>query len=287
METYPRVELFGVDSSPVRVMYRFPQTDLGLHTHDFVELVVIVAGRARHWNGREERVVGPGDVLLIPPEAAHGYRRCAGCVLHNVLVERRTFERWRARLSFGTDHLAPRVRGRAETGPWLRLGDAQLAEIEAGLISATVELGRGDECGRFVAEAKICEMVGRLTRQKAQGLVVGGAGETPRVRRLLHFVEEHLGAPFSLDEWARATGVSPRTLDRLVRRELGVAPGAYVRRRRLARATQYLRESERSVTEVAFACGFTDSNYFARAFRREHGRSPRAWRERVCRTPRA
>lgn len=276
MKAVKCIRAFGAEKDSVKLMCRYAQTDLAPHIHDFVEIVVILKGRARHGNGLVEHEVGAGDVLLIPLGAVHGYRKCSGCELHNVLVRSRVFAVWQREVALG--HLALGKVGRAEPRPWLRLSAAELAETDAALMLAAGEASRGDDTGRFLADAKVREVVGRLARLARGGERSGGVGEMRRVQAMLTYVEENLGREFSLAEWARSAGMSVRTLHRLFQRELQAAPGEHLRRRRLARATHHLREGGLTVTEVAQACGYSDSNYFARVFRQEFGCSPREWR---------
>ncbi len=58
------------------------------------------------------------------------------------------------------------------------------------------------------------------------------------------------------------------------------SPAARIRRRRLERAAEILaaRSGPGHVEKVALECGFTSAEYFSRAFRREFGLSPRAYR---------
>ena len=51
-----------------------------------------------------------------------------------------------------------------------------------------------------------------------------------------------------------------------------------VLRLRLCRAMRMLRETDKTVTEIAFACGFNDSNYFTSRFHREIGMTPLRYR---------
>jgi AraC-like DNA-binding protein len=58
------------------------------------------------------------------------------------------------------------------------------------------------------------------------------------------------------------------------------SPAARIRRRRLERAAEILaaRSGPGHVERVALECGFASAEYFSRAFRREFGLSPRAYR---------
>lgn len=76
-----------------------------------------------------------------------------------------------------------------------------------------------------------------------------------------------------------AAGVSPRAVQKAFARHAGLTPTAFITERRLARAADLLRRADgRSITEVAYDVGFSDSAFFSRCFRRRFGMAPREWR---------
>jgi len=83
---------------------------------------------------------------------------------------------------------------------------------------------------------------------------------------------------FGPTELAREIGVSIRTVQNIFA-AMGTTPSGYINSRRLDRAEEMLRSDlDKSITNIAFSAGFSDSNYFGRCFRRRHGLSPREWR---------
>jgi len=58
-----------------------------------------------------------------------------------------------------------------------------------------------------------------------------------------------------------------------------MSPYHYLLGLRLDKAARLLKETKRSVTDIAFDCGFNDGNYFSRSFHRYFGRSPRTYRK--------
>lgn len=72
--------------------------------------------------------------------------------------------------------------------------------------------------------------------------------------------------------------LSPNHLTKLFRRTLGMTPLSYLQNRRLALAEELLCQSEFTIREIAFSCGYNDANYFARFFRSKHGISPSEFR---------
>src|SRR5262249_43557594 len=75
-------------------------------------------------------------------------------------------------------------------------------------------------------------------------------------------------------ELAKHCGASESTVLRAFRREVGVAPAMYVRRRRLEEALHLLESGRYAVTEVAGRVGYDNPAAFAVAFRKHHGVSP-------------
>ena len=92
--------------------------------------------------------------------------------------------------------------------------------------------------------------------------------------RAVEVMEENLETPVSLVEIARRIDVSVRHLERLFRRHMDCTPRAYYLQLRLHRARTLLKGTSMPVLEVAAACGFESTSYFARCYRRLFGLPP-------------
>jgi DNA-binding response OmpR family regulator len=107
-----------------------------------------------------------------------------------------------------------------------------------------------------------------------KGIVVDSQDEA-FLDRLIECVEKHIGNPsFSVEWMADELGTSRRSLTRNIQRTTGESPASLVRRMRMERAVQLLRENAGSVSEVAYAVGFKSSAHFARTFRATLGCPP-------------
>src|SRR4051812_4367500 len=89
----------------------------------------------------------------------------------------------------------------------------------------------------------------------------------------------------SNEEWpvrrlARVSGVSEAHFARSFKEAFGVPPHRYLLTRRIERATSLLRETELSITEIAFQTGWGSLGTFGRTFRDITGESPGAMRAR-------
>ena len=100
----------------------------------------------------------------------------------------------------------------------------------------------------------------------------------PKVKRAILLMEQHIGQPLNLSELARRLEMSVRQLERLFSSEVGEPPLSYGRQLRVRTAAWLLTSSDKSVTDIASTCGFSDSSHFGREFRKAFGQSPQAYR---------
>ncbi|WP_186785458.1 helix-turn-helix domain-containing protein [Streptomyces misionensis] len=100
-----------------------------------------------------------------------------------------------------------------------------------------------------------------------------------RLLRARDAMDRDYARPLDVPALARVAHVSPAHFSRTFRAAFGETPHRYLQRRRVERAMFLLRESGRSVTDIAFAVGFTSPGTFSRTFRDIVGSSPRAYRK--------
>lgn len=81
-----------------------------------------------------------------------------------------------------------------------------------------------------------------------------------------------------IDELAKYFGVSQQTLAKMFHRHLKCPPNQYLIRLRLEKARELLANSTMPIRSVARECGYRDSSFFAREFRRSAGDTPKAFR---------
>ncbi|GDY12830.1 hypothetical protein LBMAG53_17080 [Planctomycetota bacterium] len=93
----------------------------------------------------------------------------------------------------------------------------------------------------------------------------------------LHHLRAHLNRPMSIDLMVLWSGLDARRFREAVQERFGCQPADLVRKMRMTLARRLLSEGQPAVSDVARACGYTDSAAFARAFRKEFGCSPSAW----------
>jgi AraC-like DNA-binding protein len=103
--------------------------------------------------------------------------------------------------------------------------------------------------------------------------------EHPAIRAARTLVEQRYADPeFTLGETAKAAGLSAAHFSHLFHKKTGVTLTCYVRSRRIEEAKRLLSETDRSITDICYACGFNSLTHFNRVFRRDAACSPSQFR---------
>ncbi len=169
----------------------------------------------------------------------------------------------------------------------LRFGVHEAASrdwIEASVRFAASELAAGRLASSGVMSRLSELLLVEAVRQYASTLAENEAGwlrglRDPQVGRALALIHRDIGAPWSAETLAREVGLSRSAFMDRFRELIGVPPIRYLTIWRLRTARLQLRETGKSVGQLAHAVGYGSEEAFSRAFKREFGLSPARWRE--------
>ena len=95
------------------------------------------------------------------------------------------------------------------------------------------------------------------------------------IESVANYIKQNYNTDISLSAMAKNHFVSPEHLSRTFKRETGFGFNEFLTLVRLQHAENMLKEQEtKSISEIAYNCGFNDSNYFSDKFKRVYGISP-------------
>ena len=103
-----------------------------------------------------------------------------------------------------------------------------------------------------------------------------------RMLRARDTMDRAYAQPLDVPALARVAHVSPAHFSRQFRATFGETPHRYLQRRRVERAMELLRDTDRAVTEICFDVGFASLGTFSRTFRAVVGESPSRYRSRFA-----
>jgi AraC family transcriptional regulator len=150
-----------------------------------------------------------------------------------------------------------------------------------GELAQAAALGGGTDRGLALDElglglaARFLSVVSR----RAPAPVRATPADRKRAVEAALWLDAHAHEPVDLQRTAAAVDLSAFHFLRIFGKVVGVTPHQYLVRCRLRRAARALATGDRSISEIAFECGFGDLSNFVRTFRRAAGVSPRQFRK--------
>jgi AraC family transcriptional regulator len=118
----------------------------------------------------------------------------------------------------------------------------------------------------------------RVIAARAGVKAEGSATAEDRLPLAIAYIQDNLDSAISLEDMARASGLSVRQLGQTFKAATGMTPHQFVLFRRISQAKFMLQENKASLTEIAYACGFSSQAHFTTRFREMVGVLPSSYR---------
>ena len=167
----------------------------------------------------------------------------------------------------------------------IRMGDGPASALVRELLHAGVRESSASNPGAGSTLAKLAELLFvEALRRYMQSLPPGGKGWLAGVRdghvgRALALLHADPGKAWTVDDLARQAALSRSALGERFTALVGESPMQYLTRWRLALAAQALRASGEAIARISGRSGYESEAAFTRAFKREFGVPPAAWRK--------
>ncbi|MHB9035784.1 MAG: helix-turn-helix domain-containing protein [Armatimonadota bacterium] len=276
---WTRAEVFPHARFPFGIRSDNPQTPDQLHKHKgFWELVVVYKGEGIHFTETEEYPIRAGDVFVIRGEQPHGYKDTRRLFLKNICFDPN-------HILVQVDHIKklPGYHVLFELEPKYRRAHKfesrlQLSPEETSHMMSVISLIESEMSSELTgyeyaviaifmqAVVYLCRRYSRITRKSGRNLM--------QMASVISHIENHYAEQIELRHLEEIAHMSSSTLLRRFKESTGYTPIEYLVRVRISKAVELLRCGETSITSIAFAVGFLDSNYFSRQFKRIMKMSP-------------
>jgi AraC family transcriptional regulator len=163
--------------------------------------------------------------------------------------------------------------------PEFRTRDSQ---IEAMGMMLLAELQQENLGGRLYIDSLTNVLAVRLLRQYSAfqphlSMYEGGLPARQLVI-VLDYINEYLDRDIRLADLAQLVGMSQFHFSYLFKRSLGKPPYQYLLQQRIERAKQLLKQTDISIVNIAFTCGFSSHSHLSKQFRQLTGVTPKAFR---------
>lgn len=268
---------------PFFIQYGGHEEDMDLHMHaDFSELVIVLNGHATHLVNNEESFIKKGNVFVINGGTPHAYKSPYDFKICNIMYKAdmlrlagpdlRSLNGYQALFV-----LEPFYRSITTYKAKLNLPIASLEHVASVIASMIKEYEEKLQGYQTMLASNFMELVVYLSRHY-EDQEKGVDNSLMHLANAISYIEDHYREPVTLEEIAAKSDISVRHLNRIFRAYYQTTPMTYIQRLRLEQACTLLRETRHSITEISYICGFNDSNYLTRQFKKTYGLSPKAFR---------
>jgi AraC family L-rhamnose operon regulatory protein RhaS len=288
--TLPGVKSIGFWDAPSDQSWGLPW-----HRNEGLEITLVETGTLGFAVKGEEHLLQPGDLTITRPWQPH----CVGnphvgagrlhCLILDVAVRQPhqpwKWPRWVVLTEADREELTTMFRhneqpvwhvGSTIRGCFQRIGQSVQSD------------NNGSNCSLLTIQLnELLVLLLDMFRRGSISLDATLSGSERTVSLFLADLREHvedLARPWTVRLMARHCGLGTTRFIYHCRQLTNLTPLQYLNQQRTRAAAQMLTsDPHRSVTAVAMACGFSSSQHFATVFRRCHGLSPKAYRERGLR----
>lgn len=252
------------------------------HVHDdFYELVFVRDGKGFHQLEEEVYPIRAGNLFLIHPGARHAYVN-SRITIYNILFEPSFLNHFQQDLSgFPNYQLLFHAGGELPArSRMLSVEPDCFPRITALLDDIVSEEAKREPGSMTAILSDFLYLFLLICRHASPSESVENPHYAYRLSALMAHLEEHCAESWSLERMAAQVRMSVSNFRIRFKELTGKSPMEYLLNLRLENASKLLRMEKKNLSEIALLCGFADSNYFSRQFKRKFGVSPRVFRRK-------
>lgn len=270
-------------------------TRIQLHAHEFVELVYVVGGTAKHRIrsaafGEQRYEISSGDILIVNQGEEHTYELAHDERLEivNLLFAPEFVDDSYLHVPGQSQlldffYVQPYLKEPARFASNLKLGFNEAGEIEQSIRKIEKEFGARRLGYQALIKLSFNELIVRLSRYYVESLGTGRNGNVyssanEYIRRVIGYVERRYQTDIEISHLAKLACCSERQLTRSFRQATGESVVRFVHALRVEKAKALLTRYGDSVAEIGAVVGFRDAAYFIKVFKRLTGKTPKEYR---------
>ncbi len=255
-----------------------------LHQHDFNEIVIIISGTAVQHINNCKYSVAAGDVFIIKDSDKHQFSNVHNLKLFNIGYKDDVLVPFDSILKklpgyFALFFFEPYYRQQHEFKSKLHLNTKGLIELSHMIDLIDNEFTNRDIGNELMITSHFLQVIGFLCRKYDAFSKKIKRSFIPSLSNTISYIESNYYENLKLNTLADMAGVSINGLINIFKNHFGVTPLSYIISLRIQKACEIMHSSDKPITEIAFEVGFTDSNYFSRAFKKNTGITPSEYKK--------
>lgn len=259
-----------------------------IHTHNFYELNIVMAGNGKHHVNDSTFYIANGDVFIMPPKISHGYTfHSDDYSIFHLLFHKDFFRKYETYLNELTGYhilfnIDPLLRNQDNLiNSFLHINISEnynLTRIFHELATLEKEQKNNTEQKKehltLYVIAKICDMI-----EDEKSSYKDGKRYLFDLLKSVEYIHTNYSEKIELQTLYTISCMSRSSYIRYFKQLFNCPPLVYIQNYRLRQAKSMLKHTNQSLTSIASDCGFCDSAHFSRLFKQKYQFSPSHYRE--------
>lgn len=257
---------------------KYSNDRIDLHWHPEIEILYGISGELAVTVEEEKQILRAGDILFINPEELHSYSTDSAEVQYHAAVFQASLFQFQGQHFFEQEFTIPIVNRTLKFPRMIRKQDVLYEQIGPIVVRMFEEHIDSDKM--IFADLTMLFCILMETGAMVQEENEAACKKSEDIKYCILYMEENAAEKITLAQLADLIHMNPNYFCSYFKKHTGVTPFIQLNSIRIKRAAQLLRQSEKSVAEIAELCGFESANYFIRKFKEAKGCTPAAYRKK-------
>ncbi|MBD5149412.1 MAG: AraC family transcriptional regulator [Oscillibacter sp.] len=252
-----------------------------LHWHQELEINYIRSGSGEFICGGRRFISEPGDIIVIAPEVLHAvYRTENKSHRYDTLVVNMDMLGASQNDRCSLDFFKPLLSGRLTIHPRITESHDRYEELKSCAENIFIYARKNGVPSDFMLKAELLRLLAILAENGDIYLTdERHPDRIETIRPALEYISKHFTETVTIDDLAELSHLSKSYFMSSFKKSTGIGAIEYMNHLRIKRARELLLCSEKNISEIAYACGFTNLANFNRQFLKQNGISPRQYRK--------
>lgn len=254
------------------------------HRHHYLELSCVKAGRGRYYVDETVYEVEAGDVFVFNNIEHHDIDVVGTEDLVNMVIHFEPRFIWNEGGNmFDYRYLAIFFNRSGCFKNRLHNGNEATKDIFNMLLQIEQEFTNKHPGYELMVKVRLLEILVRIIRDfhyvaESDLKTVNIDPQLNTINKILKYIDEHIEDEIRLQDLSEVAHMNASYLSTLFKKYNGIGPIEYISRKRIHKAVQYLKSSDKSITEIAGLCGFNNAANFNKTFKKFTGNTPSEYR---------
>lgn len=264
-------EMRNIPLSFYHVDMKHPAYRAPLHWHRHSEIVRVLSGKLKMYLDEKKINLLPGDILFINQEIIHGFFPM-NCVYEIINFDT---DEILMHTSFCNNALQIFTNSHVAVLPFHPTEDSTIYQLANQLFTFA---SSKEEKQDLLTLGALFELLGTIYAKHHYTENAKSSTSAKLFKPLLEYIEKSYMNSITLADMAQVSGMSASHFSVLFHEFFRQTPIDYLNSYRIERASLLLINSDIPVTEVAYRCGFNDSSYFVKVFKKYKKITPKKYR---------